>query len=70
MQGLPTDESPSMLHQFEEVQRCSLDEVGTPVLELFLKKGANGEMQQQGTVLSLPPELISQARSSIRSRPP
>lgn len=65
MQGLPTDEGPSMLHQFEQAQPCSLDEVGTPVLELFLKKDANGELQQQGTVLSIPPEILSQAQSSL-----
>lgn len=65
-EGLPTDEGSSMLQQSEEVQPCSLDEVGTPVLELFLKKAANGDMQQQGTVLSLPPELLSQAQSSLQ----
>lgn len=54
-----------MLHQFEQAQPCSLDEVGTPVLELFLKKDANGELQQQGTVLSIPPEILSQAQSSL-----
>ena len=70
VQGLPTDEMPSTLQQFEEVQPCSLEDVGTPVLELFLKKDANGEMQQQGTVLSLPPDLLSQAQSSLQSRPP
>ena len=54
-----------MLQQSEQAQPCSLDEVGTPVLELFLKKDANGELQQQGTVLSIPPEILSQAQSSL-----
>ena len=54
-----------MLHQLEQTQACSLDEVGTPVLELFLKKDDNGELQQQGTVLSIPPEILSQAQSSL-----
>ncbi len=54
-----------MLHQFEEVQQCPIDEVGTPVLELFLKKDANGELQQQGTVLSIPPEMLSQAQAKM-----
>lgn len=65
VQGLPTDEGQPTLHQFEEVQPCSLDEVGTPILELFLKKDANGKMQQQGTVLSIPPEILSQAQSKM-----
>ncbi len=59
------DEAASMLHQFEEVQQCPIDEVGTPVLELFLKKDANGELQQQGTVLSIPPEMLSQAQAKM-----
>lgn len=65
VQGLPSEEGPSMLHQFEQAQPCSLDDVGTPVLELFLKKDSNGELQQQGTVLSIPPEILSQAQSSL-----
>lgn len=65
MQGLPSEEGPSTLHHFEQAQPCSLDEVGTPVLELFLKKDANGELQQQGTVLSIPPDILSQAQSSL-----
>ncbi len=64
-QGLPLDEAASMLHQFEEVQQCPIDEVGTPVLELFLKKDADGELQQQGTVLSIPPEMLSQAQAKM-----
>ncbi|KAL0042671.1 hypothetical protein WJX79_007465 [Trebouxia sp. C0005] len=64
-EGLPLDEAASMLHQFEEVQQCPIDEVGTPVLELFLKKGDNGELQQQGTVLSIPPEMLSQAQAKM-----
>ena len=64
-QGLPLDEAASMLHQFEEVQQCPIDEVGTPVLELFLKKDANGELQQQGTVLSIPPEMLSQVQAKM-----
>lgn len=64
-EGLPLDEAASMLHQFEEVQQCPIDEVGTPVLELFLKKDANGELQQQGTVLSIPPEMLSQAQAKM-----
>lgn len=64
-EGLPTDENAAMLHQFEEVQQCPMDEVGTPVLELFLKKDTNGELQQQGTVLSIPPEVLSQAQSRM-----
>ena len=59
------DEAASTLHQFEEVQQCPIDEVGTPVLELFLKKDANGELQQQGTVLSIPPEMLSQAQAKM-----
>ncbi len=59
------DEAASMLHQFEEVQQCPIDEVGTPVLELFLKKDAKGELQQQGTVLSIPPEMLSQAQAKM-----
>ena len=55
----------SSVHQFEEVQSCPIDEVGTPVLELFLKKNAAGELQQQGTVLSIPPEVLSQAQSKM-----
>ncbi len=58
-----------MLHQFEEVQQCPIDEVGTPVLELFLKKDDNGELQQQGTVLSIPPEVLSQAQSKMGTCP-
>ncbi|DBB05907.1 TPA: hypothetical protein ACH3X3_009907 [Trebouxia sp. C0006] len=64
-EGLPLDEAASMLHQFEEVQQCPIDEVGTPVLELFLKKDAKGELQQQGTVLSIPPEMLSQAQAKM-----
>lgn len=64
-EGLPLDEAASTLHQFEEVQQCPIDEVGTPVLELFLKKDANGELQQQGTVLSIPPEMLSQAQAKM-----
>ena len=59
------DEAASMLHQFEELQQCPIDEVGTPVLELFLKKDAKGELQQQGTVLSIPPEMLSQAQAKM-----
>ena len=69
VQGLPTDENAAMLHQFEEVQQCPMDEVGTPVLELFLKKDTNGELQQQGTVLSIPPEVLSQAQSRMGRSP-
>ena len=69
LQGLPTDENAAMLHQFEEVQQCPMDEVGTPVLELFLKKDTNGELQQQGTVLSIPPEVLSQAQSRMGQSP-
>lgn len=65
MQGLPSEEGPSTLHQFEQAQPCSLDEVGTPVLELFLTKDSNGQLQQQGTVLSIPPDILSQAQSSL-----
>ena len=54
-----------MMHQVEELQPCSIDDVGTPILELFLKRDANGDMQQQGTVLSIPPEILSQAQSSM-----
>ncbi|DBA90259.1 TPA: hypothetical protein ACH3X1_003551 [Trebouxia sp. C0004] len=64
-EGLPLDEAASMLHQFEEVHQCPIDEVGTPVLELFLKKDATGELQQQGTVLSIPPEMLSQAQAKM-----
>lgn len=59
-----------MIHQMEELQPCSLDDVGTPILELFLKKDANGDMQQQGTVLTIPPELLSQAQSNMGILPP
>ena len=65
LQGLPIDEGAPMMAQFEDTQPCSLDEVGTPVLELFLKKDANGDMQRQGTVLSIPPEILSQAQTSM-----
>ena len=59
LQGLPTDEAAAMMHQGDEVSLESIDEFGTPVLELFLTKDDNGEVQQQGTILSSPPDLQS-----------
>ena len=40
-------------------------QVGSPVIELFLKRDADGELQQQGTALSISPEVLSKMHSSL-----
>lgn len=40
-------------------------QVGSPVIELFLKRNAEGELQQQGTALSISPEVLSKMHSSL-----
>lgn len=44
---------------------CTHLQVGSPVIELFLKKDASGELQQQGTALSISPEVLSKMHSSL-----
>ena len=45
-------------------------QVGSPVLELFLKKDAAGQLQRQATALSISPEVLAKMHSSIGEAAP
>ena len=64
---MPSEDDVDLVQLQQESQSDAVEDFGTPILELFLKRNAQGELHQQGTALKMPDAPQSELNLSMSS---